>query len=810
MKNNKGFVSSALLYSLLILFLALILGLLALLSNRKMILDRVKDDIKGEVNEMVSHKTYKTYANGTAIYYNPKTGKLCSNYIAANSTTGVKEGCLKWYIFNDSESRKNVTMILDHNTSGNVAWNSSGNNADGMNEVATRLSEDTTGWVGSPRLITANEVAHITGADSNDTIKWAQSKTYNNSSTNTSEEVTWFYLDGGSNSNPTVYASGSNGWQKRVANATTPSNYAWLYDYTYGCDTYGCTTKDDNKYPYGTKDSTNTENIYGYWTSDAVVGNSYYAWRVSRNGSLIGNDGVDFAYSSGVRPVITVEKSLLEEPTTFVYSYTGNSQSFVAPITGKYKVELWGAQGGTITGTNKAGYTKGEINLQKGEILYVYVGQKGDNTSNIIFNGGGLGGPTNSSDTSRKGQSGGGATDIRYFSSTPTQGDLIWDSNIGLASRIMVAAGAGGGTNSTYETKGDYSIAGGLIGGSGGYYQGHTYVNQNGKGATQLQGGAAGVNHFEATGTNESGSFGKGGSSNSASDSIGSGGGGGDYYGGGSGGATLSSGCGQGGGGGSSFISGHLGCRAITSATDLTPKSQTDANYGLTENVLANSYHYSNKKFNNTEMRSGNETMPTQNGLSTMTGNTGNGYAKITYCGDSDSTCSDIKYLVNYSDIDADLIGDFTIKTNGKNSTYFYSVTATEDSGLIKKPTGDANRVAASFSDSLITITSKKAVDLTDYSKLVFVLRLTTNLSDNTLTNTTYAGLSNSIEDSATTTFFRSDNVSTTFNQQVSKVIEIDVSDINTSKYIKVATHHSNNVTYYTAYTFVDKIYLVK
>ena len=58
--NKKGFVASAVLYSLLLLFLALILGLLALLSNRKMILDRLKNDIKGNITKI---KLYEKYEN---------------------------------------------------------------------------------------------------------------------------------------------------------------------------------------------------------------------------------------------------------------------------------------------------------------------------------------------------------------------------------------------------------------------------------------------------------------------------------------------------------------------------------------------------------------------------------------------------------------------------------------------------------------------------------------------------------------------------------------------------------------------------
>lgn len=43
----------------------------------------------------------------------------------------------------------------------------------------------------------------------------------------------------------------------------------------------------------------------------------------------------------------------------------------------------------------------------------------------------------------------------------------------------MVAGGSGGGSGNTlYESAGNYSAAGGLIGYDGGYYSGHSYSNQ--------------------------------------------------------------------------------------------------------------------------------------------------------------------------------------------------------------------------------------------------------------------------------------------------------------------------------------------
>ena len=87
---------------------------------------------------------------------------------------------------------------------------------------------------------------------------------------------------------------------------------------------------------------------------------------------------------------------------------------------------------------------------------------------------------------------------------------------------------------------------------------------------------------------------------------------------------------------GSSYISGYAGCVAISSASSLTPKSGcTDG----TTNIEC-SYHYSGKKFQNAKMVAGNDKMSNHDGTGTMTGNSGNGYAKITYCGYDQSSCN--------------------------------------------------------------------------------------------------------------------------------------------------------------------------
>ncbi len=295
---------------------------------------------------------------------------------------------------------------------------------------------------------------------------------------------------------------------------------------------------------------------------------------------------------------------ILDERYHADFDYTGNVQKFEALYDGLYEIELWGAAGGSPEEApyGQGAYTKGTIHLKKGDIFYIYVGEKGKNKREVSFNGGGYGGYASS-----YGYSGGGATDIRL-----TNGS--WDDIEGLKSRVMVAGGGGGVAHQSYNTAGGKSYAGGLTGFSGGYYSGHPYSNQDGKGGSQVSGGAKGNNVHNGTGIAYSGTFGQGGNNDSVSGGLGAGGGGGGYYGGGAGGATQNGGSGQGGGGGSSFISGYKDCNAIKE--DGTPSNQPN--------------HYSGIIFRNTLMLSGNEEMPNPREEGVMNGNFENGYVRIT------------------------------------------------------------------------------------------------------------------------------------------------------------------------------------
>ncbi len=220
---------------------------------------------------------------------------------------------------------------------------------------------------------------------------------------------------------------------------------------------------------------------------------------------------------------------------TSTFSATGAVQTFTAPTTGCYTIQVWGAKGGNDASSvgGNGGYATGQYNLSAGQVINVYVGGLGLNNS--TNSGGGWNGGGNAGSAGASG-GGGGASDVRVGGTA--------NSN-----RIIVAGGGGGAGNSTPGNTGGFG--GGLTGGSSG--------GSAGTGGTQLAGGTGGP----------AGSLGQG--ANRATGGDGGGGGGG-YYGGGAGNGDY------GGGGGSSFIDGVANGSTIAGNASMPNPAGTGAN----------------------------------------------------------------------------------------------------------------------------------------------------------------------------------------------------------------------------------------
>lgn len=280
-------------------------------------------------------------------------------------------------------------------------------------------------------------------------------------------------------------------------------------------------------------------------------------------------------------PVTTIQKVSGSKQ----FGYTGGRQTFVAPETGRYTFNVWGAQGGTASNGGaggQGGHTWGDVYLTKGQTVYIYVGGAGGTGYNSGgYNGGGGG--------ANDGGGGGGMSSISVDAGSAaapsnnrgTTGPYLcfgepcmatgkhnrskcpyghscsgcvtchtcvngnyrkpvtlWDSSKGY---ILIAGGGGGAGNRNGGT------GGGSVGGTG--TKGCGYP---GTGGTQSAGGSGGSNY----GLN--GVAGCGGS-NTVTARSGGGGGGGGWFGGGAGGNDYSryrDVDDSGGGGGSGFING--------------------------------------------------------------------------------------------------------------------------------------------------------------------------------------------------------------------------------------------------------------
>ena len=264
----------------------------------------------------------KTYSNGEIVYFDVDKGTTCTDYTDSQSNAGVKSGCMKFYAFNDDGGDK-LNLILDHNTTSTIAWNSSGSSTTGPKEVLEQLKTDTSSWIGvetptsysldqsaqpsqskynidyadyKARLISAGEIAKITGNTTFNEVTDPPGNFYFETNTTTASS-TCYYNDDDEKGN------------------TSGCKYGWLFDRTSSdCKNFGCLYNSDVI-------------IWGYWTTTSCALTKYTksdhaAWAVSFTYSRYSNGSgtlvaqtyqtkVSSSGAYGVRPVIEVLKSNL-------------------------------------------------------------------------------------------------------------------------------------------------------------------------------------------------------------------------------------------------------------------------------------------------------------------------------------------------------------------------------------------------------------------------------------------------------------------------------------------------------------------
>lgn len=233
--------------------------------------------------------------------------------------------------------------------------------------------------------------------------------------------------------------------------------------------------------------------------------------------------------------------------TVFNFDYTGAEQTFIAPVSGTYRLETWGAQGGSYNGVygGYGGYSSGNITLNKGNSIYINVGGT-TNDNKGGYNGGGNGSSQIVESKINKYLGGGGATHISTSSGLLSKLENKLEN-------ILITSGAGGGAY-YYSDYIFYKINGGHAGGYIGN-NGNAKIEKNDSdipatGGTQNSGGLGNNGN-----TIYSGSFGQGGNGSNDTLGLGTGGGSGFYGGGGTYNVGNSS---ESGGGGSGYIGNHL------------------------------------------------------------------------------------------------------------------------------------------------------------------------------------------------------------------------------------------------------------
>jgi len=224
------------------------------------------------------------------LYSNPATKKTCKfidGTFGSKGNIGAKYECIVGYDSNNSDIKYNfyllainndnsVSLLMEHN-------------------ITEKSSKTSYTWVDAMKYIDNNNLKTLWSNVLNIDLPKAQDIA--NAVGNTNWRTEDNDVNGG-------FCFGTN--SKVQASPTycpypsSQANYAWLFNYTRECASFGCNSEA----------SLASTEAWCYWTRDLVKGTtSGYAWDVDRLGSLYRNSITTAV--CGVRPVITVLKSNL-------------------------------------------------------------------------------------------------------------------------------------------------------------------------------------------------------------------------------------------------------------------------------------------------------------------------------------------------------------------------------------------------------------------------------------------------------------------------------------------------------------------
>ena len=422
------------------------------------------------------------------------------------------------------------------------------------------------------------------------------------------------------------------------------------------------------------------------------------------------------------------------------FEYTGEEGTYVVPQDGTYELETWGAQGGTAVDScdgGYGGYSYGQVELKKGDILYINVGGVGTCNVSSSSKGGYNGGGDALSRNNYKMCSGGGATHIATKSGLLKTLSNSTDS-------ILIVSGSGGGSGSTGSSCSSK-------GGSGGGISGTVPKNNcsdcgTRSGGTQTSGGRS------RFGT---GGFGFGAGS-TTSYSVGGGSG---FY----------------GGAGDTYEWGATGGSGYIGNSKLTNKKMYC--YDCTE-----SSDESTKTISTTNVSE----IPTENNAKK-----GNGYAKITLLGSNNSD-STIEKPTKPEEPEILKTTDVELETS--NFTYSGNGRFTKGSSNLNFYVNNSGNKSVTYYNKKINVTSKTYahVNLSLYQNYY---------SDGGLLGTAYIGFSKTNEANTDDFVSYVEKDITSYSGKATpEDINIPIEEPG-EYYFKIVLYHNSNTSSYTVYS---------
>ena len=209
--------------------------------------------------------------------------------------------------------------------------------------------------------------------------------------------------------------------------------------------------------------------LYAYYNGGKIKlpstqrsGYKFIGWYTSQSGgAYVGTSGQNYVPDSN-RTLYAHWENTCKIGDAWEYNFTGGDQTFTAPCSGTYQLEVYGAEGGQdqycIGGAG--GYSTGTKSLSMNSKLHIYVGGQGFIDADS-YNGGGKGCYTISNDDQcTYAVGGGGATHISTKSGTLPS----YKNAANAANYVLIVAGGGGGCS---DNSGYGGSGGGLNGDNG-------------------------------------------------------------------------------------------------------------------------------------------------------------------------------------------------------------------------------------------------------------------------------------------------------------------------------------------------------